>query len=199
MATLKQTTVVRREQIAQAALDVLADHGPAELSMARVAERLGLATSAIYRHFSGKEEIFDAVLDLIESRLEANVAGAMNATPQPLARLEFLLQRHVALLRENSGLPRLLFSGEVFCDNQGKKQRLFRLITRYLSRVATIIRAGQRTGNIRNDVAAPTLAVCFLGIVQPAVILGHLSAGRFDVARHAQRAWQLFVETAQPR
>lgn len=167
--------------------------------MARIAARLGLVTSAMYRHFPGKDEILDAVIDLIGSRLEANVAAASRASEDPLARLEFLLQRHVALVRENSGIPRLLFSGEVFCGSGGKRERLFRLITGYLARIAKIIREGQRTGIIRSDVAAPALAVHFLGIVQPAVILGHLSGGRFDVARHAKRAWKLFVETAAPR
>jgi len=199
MLTLKQTTAVRRKQIAQAALDVLAELGPAELSMARIADRMGLAPSAMYRHFPGKDEILDAVIDLIGSRLEANVSEALSASDHPLSRLESLLQNHVALVRENSGIPRLLFSGEVFCGSEGKGTRLFRLINGYLARVAEIIREGQRAGSIRDDVDAPTLAVHFLGIVQPAVILGHLSDGRFDVARHAKRAWRLFVETAAPR
>ena len=198
MAT-RQKTAVRREQIALAALEVLAELGPAELSMARIADRMGLATSAIYRHFPGKDELLDAVIDLIGARLEANVAAASRASDNALARLKFLLQRHVALVLEHGGIPRLLFSGEVFCGSEGKGTRLFRLINGYLARVAEIIREGQRAGNIRNDVDAPTLAVHFLGIVQPAVILGHLSDGRFDVARHAKRAWRLFVETAAPR
>ena len=167
--------------------------------MARIADSLGLATSAMYRHFPGKDEILDAVIDLIDSRLEANVAAASRASEDPLARLEFLLQRHIALVRENSGIPRLLFSGEVFCGSGGKRERLFRLINWYLARVAEIIREGQRAGSIRSDVVAPTLAVHFLGIVQPAVILGNLSDGRFDVARHAKRAWKLFVENVTPR
>ncbi|MBI4871333.1 MAG: TetR/AcrR family transcriptional regulator [Candidatus Riflebacteria bacterium] len=195
---LRLKTAVRREQIAQAALEVLAESGLAELSMARIADRMGLATSAIYRHFPGKGEILDAVIDLIGSRLEANVAAASRASEKPLSRLEFLLLRHIALVRENSGIPRLLFSGEVFCSD-GKRERLFRLISGYLARVAKIIRAGQRAGSIRTDIDAPTLAVHFLGIVQPAVMLGHLSDGRFDVARHAKRAWKLFVETAATR
>jgi len=199
MAQIKQKTVVRREQIAQAALEVLAELGPAELSMARIADRLGLATSAIYRHFPGKDEVLDAVIDHLDSRLAANVSEASRVSNLPLERLEHLLRRHVALVRENSGIPRLLFSGEVFCGSGVKRERLFRLISRYLKRVAAIIRAGQRAGSIRTDVDAPTLAVHFLGIVQPAVILGHLSEGRFDVARHAGRAWKLFVEAAAPR
>lgn len=199
MATIKQRTAVRRDQIAQAALALVAEQGPAELSMARIADRLGLATSAMYRHFPGKDEIIDAVIDLIGSRLEVNLSAASHTAGIPLKRLEFLLLRHVALVRENSGIPRLLFSGEVFCGSAGKRERLFQLINGYLGRVAEIIREGQRAGNIRNDVDALTLAVHFLGIVQPAVILGHLSDGRFDVARHAKRAWKLFVETAAPR
>lgn len=199
MATPKQATAVRREQITRTALDVLAELGPAGLSMARIADRMGLATSAIYRHFPGKDEILDAVIDLIGSRLEANVAAACRASEHPLERLELLLQRHVALVRKNSGIPRLLFSGEVFCGGGGKRERLFQVIAGYLKLVAAVIRAGQRAGSIRADIAAPTLAVHFLGIVQPAVILGHLSGGRFDVARHAKRAWKLFVETAEPR
>lgn len=198
MTTLKQTTAVRREQIAQAALAVLAEHGPADLSMVRIAERLALAPSAMYRHFPGKDEIIDAVIDLIGARLEANVAAATQAAQDPLARLELLLQRHVALVRENSGIPRLLFSGEVFCGGGAKRARFFELVTGYLARVAEIIREGQRLANIRSDVDAPTLAVHFLGIVQPAVILGHLSGGSFDVARHAQKAWRLFLDAVAP-
>jgi len=199
MGTIKRKTQVRREQIAQAALEELAEHGPAELKLAPIAARLGLVISAIYRHYSSKEEILNAVIELIGSRLEANVSEASRISENPLARLEFLLQRHVALVRQNSGIPRLLFSGEVFGGGSGQRERLFRLIDGYLARVAEIIGEGQLAGSIRADVDAPTLAVHFLGIVQPAVILGHLSDGRFDVARHAKKAWRLFVDAAVPR
>lgn len=199
METVRRKSAVRRREIAQAALGVLAESGPAELNVAQIAQRLGLAPSALYRHFPGKGEIVDAVLDLVESRFEANVAEACRSNPEPLRCLEALLGRHVALVRENSGIPRLLFSGEVFSGGDRNRKRLYGLVAGYLGRVAKIIRAGQRAGSIRKDVDARTLAVHFLGIVQPAVILGHLSGGRFEVARHAKRAWRLFAETAAPR
>lgn len=199
METVRRKSAVRRREIAQAALGVLAESGPAELNVAQIAQRLGLAPSALYRHFPGKGEIVDAVLDLVESRFEANVVEACRSSPEPLRCLEALLGRHVALVRENSGIPRLLFSGEVFSGGDRNRKRLYGLVAGYLGRVAKIIRAGQRAGSIRKDVDARTLAVHFLGIVQPAVILGHLSGGRFEVARHAKRAWRLFAETAAPR
>ena len=32
----------------------------------------------------------------------------------------------------------------------------------------------------------------FIGIFQPAAVLWHLSGGRFDIARHANRAWRVY-------
>ena len=37
----------------------------------------------------------------------------------------------------------------------------------------------------------------FLGLIQPAVILWLISDGAFEVATHAERAWQIFSQTIQ--
>ena len=44
--------------------------------MARVARRVGLVPSAVYRHFESKDELLDAVLEMIRERLNANVVQA---------------------------------------------------------------------------------------------------------------------------
>ncbi|HEY6572448.1 MAG TPA: helix-turn-helix domain-containing protein, partial [Candidatus Eisenbacteria bacterium] len=62
MRTRKLATEVRRDQIAAAALQIIAAHGVRGLSLAAVARRVGLVPSAIYRHFAGKDEILDATL-----------------------------------------------------------------------------------------------------------------------------------------
>jgi hypothetical protein len=64
----------------------------------------------------------------------------------------------------------------------------------YLGQVAEIIREGQRAGHLRADLAPDTLSVMFLGLVQPAAILWLMSAGEFDIAGHAERAWLIFSE-----
>ena len=73
MAEEKLDTQIRREQIAEAALSLVADQGLRRLSVAAVARRVGLVPSGIYRHFKSKDEILAAVLDRIEARLLANV------------------------------------------------------------------------------------------------------------------------------
>ena len=83
MAESKLDTQVRREQIAEAALSLVASQGVRRLSIASIARRVGLVPSGIYRHFKNKGEVLDAVLDLVEKRLHANVEAARPSRPIP--------------------------------------------------------------------------------------------------------------------
>ncbi len=188
----KLDTEVRQEQIAQAALDLIARHGLKRLSVAAVARRVGLVPSAIYRHFDGKEAVIDTVLDLVRERLFDNVRAVRRDTADPLERLRRLLFRHVALVRDNQALPRVVFSEEVYAERPDRKSRMFATIEAYLDEVGVIVSEGQRDGAIRKDLDPATVAVMFLGLIQPAAILWHMSAGKFDVARHTAEAWKVF-------
>ncbi len=190
----KLGTEVRQEQIAQAALDLIAARGLKGLSVARVARRVGLVPSAIYRHFKGKEDVLDAVLDLLRAKLLGNVRAVCEETKDPIERLRLLLLRHVALIRENQAIPRVVFSEEVIGGRAGRKAVVYGIIRGYLDKVAEIVRRGQRQGRIRTDLRAATLSVMFLGLVQPAAVLWLMSGGTFDVERHAREAWRTFSE-----
>ena len=64
MAEAKLQTRIRREQIAEAALQLVASEGVKRLSIAAAARRVGLVPSGIYRHFKSKDAMLDAVLEL---------------------------------------------------------------------------------------------------------------------------------------
>lgn len=201
MAEEKLDTLVRREQIAEAAMSLVATQGLRSLSVAAVARRVGLVPSGIYRHFKNKGEILDAVLDRVEERLLANVAAsrAENADANALKCLKDVLMRHIRLLREGKAIsiPRMIFSEDAHGDNPGRKRRVLRVFQRYIEQLSEIVRLGQSQGTIRPEIDAQTAALMFLGIVVPAGIVWHLSDGGFDVTRHAQRAWKLFCSAVK--
>jgi AcrR family transcriptional regulator len=192
MAIEKLETEIRREQIAEAALALITSEGLGAVSMAAVARRVGLVPSALYRHFAGKEEILDAVIQLIRTRLFENLEQSCSLTHDPIECLKRLLHLHVKLIRENRGIPRIIFSEAVFGGNPERMRRVLEIVQSFLGAVAEIVRRGQAAGRIRADRDPETVAVLFLGIIQPAALLWHLSGGKFDVTRHAQRAWEVF-------
>ncbi len=191
----KQDTEVRQGQLTTAALQVIGRRGVSGLSVERIARLVGLAPSAMYRHFANKDELLDAVLAQIRDRLLANVAAASIETSDPLATLEALLMRHAVLVQENQGIPRLAFSEEVFNDHPDRKAMVRAILQAYLAQVAGIIQLGQRKHLIRGDIDAPTIALMLLGIVQPAAMAYQLSAGHFDVEAHTRKAWALLRES----
>jgi len=42
-----------------------------------------------------------------------------------------------------------------------------------------------------------TIYVMFLGIIQPAAIIWHISNEAFDVAKHGEKAWRIFKESME--
>jgi AcrR family transcriptional regulator len=192
MSLEKLETGVRRQQIAEAALALVAAKGLGKLSMAAVARRVGLVPSGIYRHFRNKDEILLAVIDRMAARMIANVQAACEETADPVLRLKSLLLHHVRVIREGRAIPRIIFSDDFHSGHPERKTRIQRLMSDYLGRIADLVRQGQAQGTIRPELEPPAVALMFLGMVIPPGILWHVSEGEFDVSRHAQRAWQMF-------
>jgi len=195
MAAEKLDTEIRREQIAEAALDLLGTRGVKELSMAGVGRQVGLVPAGIYRHFAGKDDVLDAVVELIGQRLAANVHLVREETNDSLERLHRLLVRHVRFIRENRAVPRIIFSDEMVSGNPKRKARVFQIIRGYLDHVSQIVREGQRSGAIRAELNPKVVSMLLLGIVLPGAVLWNLSSGQFDVSDHAEQAWDLFRES----
>lgn len=187
-------TEIRQEQITRAALALIARRGLNHLNIGAVAREVGVVPSGIYRHFQGIDDVLESVLDLISQSLLANVEAVRQETPDALERLHRLLLRHLQLVRHHAGIPRVIFSEQVFAGSVKRKRRMHSIMQNYLQKVAEIIRAGQDAGRIRQEVSPDTVAVMFLGLIQPAVILWLMSNKGFDVVRHAEQAWELFCE-----
>ncbi|MGV8084014.1 MAG: TetR/AcrR family transcriptional regulator [Coriobacteriia bacterium] len=69
----------RRGEILDAALTVFTERGYEGGSMRSIADRVGVTEPALYRHFSGKEAIFIALLRLTGGRLRSEALGLVEA------------------------------------------------------------------------------------------------------------------------
>lgn len=192
MRSLKQNTMIRRGQLAQAALDVISREGVSNFSMAAVAQEVGLVPSAIYRHFKGRESLLDEVINLTQKRMMANVQAASEKSANPLDRLRNLLMKHLTFVQANRGVLRIVMSEDVVNGNSPRKRRVLETIEGYLGQVERMAADGQKLGLIRNDIKPETVSVMFLGMIQSSMILWHMSEGRFDPSAHATRAWKIF-------
>lgn len=79
--------VQRREQIAQAACTVVANHGFEQATVVRIARAAGFTTGMLPHYFASKQEIILAALRLSLLRMEARLRDAGSQGPDLLAVL----------------------------------------------------------------------------------------------------------------
>lgn len=193
--TKRLATAIRREQIAETSLKLISLHGLEALNIVAIAEDIGLAPSAIYRHFSGKEEILESVSGLLQDRLLGNVRRVCAETDDPLKRLHLLLQSHLNLVLKGSGIPRYVFATGSEGVQSTRKLRLFKAVELYLKKVATLFYDGQQVGKIRPELDPDILSYMYLGLIQPGILLQQMSDGEFDIESHVEAAWEIFSKT----
>ena len=192
MTTEKLATDIRKEQIVEAALHILSDNEVKKFKVTEIAAHLELSPSALYRHFKNRDAILSAILEHIRGKLYRNVEDVRHTKENAIDRLYELLIRHAKLISRNQGIPRIVFSDELWGQERIKRQRMYRIVSGYLAELEEIIREGQEKGEIIRDVEAGATARMFFGIVQPAALLWHMSEGQFDIENHFSAAWPLF-------
>ncbi|CAN5345397.1 hypothetical protein BH09ACT6_BH09ACT6_09050 [soil metagenome] len=77
----------RRADIVEAAIRVFAGSGP-RASMVSIAKEAGMNPTALYYHFSGKDELFTAAVEVIARRIEAATETRESAAHTPLRMLD---------------------------------------------------------------------------------------------------------------
>lgn len=188
----------RRDQIAQAVLELAAEHGAGAVSIAAVAQRIGVAPSALYRHYPSKDAMLSATLERMAERMHVNLERARAEAAGPVEALERLLLLQVELIRRSRGLPFVVFS-EGLGDSVAHREQFAAFVKRFRARLAALFREAQESGAVRADVPAENLAVAFIGLYVPPAILWNLTRGRFDITAQARRAWTVFHDGIRAR
>ena len=114
LTTEKLPTDIRKEQIIEAALVILGDNDVKKLKMTDIAEYMGLAPSALYRHFKNRDAMLSAILENIRTKLFMNLETVRQLTDNAVDRLREMLMRHAKLISEQQGIPRIVFSDELW-------------------------------------------------------------------------------------
>jgi len=85
-----------RQQILDAARELLVRDGYEKLSMRRVAERIDYSPTAIYLHFKDKQELVSSLCDETFARLIRELETLPDECPDPVARLRKGMERYIA-------------------------------------------------------------------------------------------------------
>ncbi len=139
----------RREQLLDAAREVMLRYGYRKATLEDVAQQAGVSRATVYNYFSNKEELFRAIISQVVQRLREAVAADLDPTAPPDEQLLAFVrarERHIKQIKDFYVLT-LNVGREMMPMAQGE---IDRLQAQERSFVAGLLQQGVRTGRVRN-------------------------------------------------
>ena len=195
----RMTATIRREQIAEAALALVAEQGVTALTARNVARAVGVTAPALYRHFpGGKADIVASVLDLLDAVKSEGLRRAINDPGPALAKLRRCFDLHISVIERYRAVPNLFMSDVIWIDEPQLKARMLASHQQQQTQVSAIIREGQESGEIRQDIEADQIFVQFLGQFLTIAILYSRRGDMIDPKIQAEANWKMFIRSVAP-
>ncbi|GHO77144.1 hypothetical protein KSD_49150 [Ktedonobacter sp. SOSP1-85] len=152
--SLKERQRQQREQlILHASEEILLEKGYHEMCMDEVAARVGIAKGTLYLHFSRKEDLVLALLELQMQAILLNVQEAVSAPGSVRSRLETLLATSYMRLKGERGRLFYALFGAVELRPL-LRSRHHALLDQLLSSLEVLLNEGKASGEF--DPAIPT-------------------------------------------
>ncbi|MDE2120233.1 MAG: nucleoid occlusion factor SlmA [Betaproteobacteria bacterium] len=138
----------RREQILQCLAGMLEDACAERVTTAALAARLQVSEAALYRHFASKAQMFEALIDFIETSLFGLVAQIETQQVSGLAQAVRMVQALLAFAERNPGLCRVLTGEALVGEHARLRERVQRLSTRLEASVRQSLKLAQQQGDV---------------------------------------------------
>ena len=94
-----------KDRILDAALTLFAENGYNGTSVEQIAKAVGIKAPSLYKHYKGKEDILNSLIDSAEVRYEEMFGSERNIGKIPESREEFIniTMGRISLYRNSSG------------------------------------------------------------------------------------------------
>jgi TetR/AcrR family transcriptional regulator len=160
----------RRVQILQTLASMLEQPGAERVTTAALAARLDVSEAALYRHFASKAQMFEGLIEFIESSVfalvrqitERDESGALQAQRIALMLLQFG--------EKNPGMTRVMVGDALVFEHE----RLITRMNQFFDRVESQLRQCLRPAAEANGSATPTVDAHAMASAITALIVGRL-------------------------
>jgi TetR/AcrR family transcriptional regulator, acrAB operon repressor len=197
MRRTKKDAALTRETVLDAALAVFSRQGYAATTLDHIAQEAGVTRGAIYWHFGGKAELYNALLEERFARAFAGVAKLLAEPGPPLQIIRRLLVWQMTLIEEDAEyrdvMELTLFKTAVTPDlAEGLKHKV-KATQQMLRQLSKLFRQAVKAGEVRQKIDADSAALAALGLTTGLTSLWLLNPSSFSIKARAPEIVDLFL------
>ncbi len=168
------TRTARRAQIVACAIEVIAEVGYPQASIRKIADRVGIAMSAVLYHFGSKDNLVDAIVEHMYRTMLTLVVPALEAEPTATGQLNAYIRSCIKYFATHrTALLALTSTATNFQPSDGRRFDQLGLSPEVAKQLAVldptaILAAGQRDGEF-GDFPLESTALALRGAVNSVV------------------------------
>ena len=135
----------RRAQILQTLAAMLEQPGGERITTAALAARLDVSEAALYRHFASKAQMFEGLIDFIESTVFGLARQLDEREPVPLARCLKLVTLLLQFAEKNPGMARVMVGDALVLEHERLQQRMNLFFDKFEAQLKQCLRQSAAT------------------------------------------------------
>ena len=157
----------RRVQILQALATMLEQPGAERITTAALAAKLDVSEAALYRHFASKAQMFEGLIEFIESSVFTLINQIMERDADAAQKAARMVTVVLQFGEKNPGMTRVMVGDALVFENDRLQQRMNQFFDRIESSLRQVLRdAAQAQQSATPSVDAQVRAALLVSFVQ---------------------------------
>jgi TetR/AcrR family transcriptional regulator len=155
----------RKAQILQTLAQMLENPAAEKITTAALAARLEVSEAALYRHFRGKAQMFEGLIEFIEQTLFALLNKIGSEEKSGVRQLEAMMAVMLGFAQKNRGMTRVLIGDALVNEHDRLQERINQLLDRIESSIKQCFRVAIAQGRLPEQTDAGARANVYVSYV----------------------------------
>jgi TetR/AcrR family transcriptional regulator len=142
----------RKPQILQALAEMLENPKGEKITTALLAAKLNVSEAALYRHFASKAQMFEGLIEFIESTVFTLINKITAEETSGVKQIESVIAMLLGFAKKNPGMTRVLIGDALVHENERLQARINQLHDRLEATLRQSLRLAASVNEIPNSI-----------------------------------------------
>lgn len=187
----------RQNEIINTSIKLIAEKGIQGLTIKNIANAIKVTEPAIYRHFESKTAILVAILENFKNFTLTVSSEILSKNESALDKIFMIYSTYYNKFSESPSLVSVIFSDEIFKNDKNLSIKISSLLKANEEMFCSIIKDGQKTNEIRNDIDNKQIALIIMGTMRLLVKKWEISSYSFDLKKEGKKLFTTIKKVIQ--
>lgn len=177
----------RQFEIIEVAGKILTNSGVSGLTIKNLAKEMKFSESAIYRHFTSKEEIIIAMLNYLANNIDERLTREITDDLTAEKKFTTLFQSQFNFFNQNPHFVVAVFSDGLMEESQRINETITRIMEVKMKHLMPIIKEGQEKGVLTNTITSEELMHIVMGTFRLQMFKWRVANFQFDINQNGNK------------